>query len=258
MLRAGAAGGKLELRIDEPTRKPIAELASLLQNVPAARLFDEMLKMLFSGQAYQCVRMLRQEGLHQGIFPLLDVIAEESAGADFIRLALENTDRRIREDKPVSVGFLLATLLWGQVQREWTRRMDFGDKSRFRRCLTPWPPPSASRTTNWPFRAALPPPCGKSGRCNRALTTATAAALSPAGTAALSRRLRLPGAARGGGRSAAGAGGLVDGVSGGRRSPAPGADLPPPATAARRTGAKKRRRRKKKPNGQGQPMDDGE
>ena len=128
MLRAVRLAAKLGLRIDEPTRKPIAELASLLQNVPAARLFDEMLKMLFSGHAYDCVQMLRQEGLHQGIFPLLDMIAESSSGASFVQLALENTDRRIREDKPVSVGFLLATLLWNQVQREWTRRMDLGDK----------------------------------------------------------------------------------------------------------------------------------
>ncbi|MEN9986189.1 MAG: hypothetical protein RI925_1691, partial [Pseudomonadota bacterium] len=128
MLRAVRLAAKLGLRIDEPTRKPIAELAPLLQNVPAARLFDEMLKMLFSGHAYDCVQMLRQEGLHQGIFPLLDMIAESSSGASFVQLALENTDRRIREDKPVSVGFLLATLLWNQVQREWTRRMDLGDK----------------------------------------------------------------------------------------------------------------------------------
>ena len=94
MLRAVRLAAKLGLRIDEPTRKPIAELAPLLQNVPAARLFDEMLKMLFSGHAYDCVQMLRQEGLHQGIFPLLDMIAESSSGASFVQLALENSSEK--------------------------------------------------------------------------------------------------------------------------------------------------------------------
>ncbi len=258
MLRAVRLAAKLELRIDEPTRKPIAELASLLQNVPAARLFDEMLKMLFSGQAYQCVRMLRQEGLHQGIFPLLDVIAEESAGADFIRLALENTDRRIREDKPVSVGFLLATLLWGQVQREWTRRMDFGDKPipalfdamaaaeriqddqlaiprRFATTMREiWAlqPRFDNRDGSRPYRL-LEQPRFRAGYDFLALRAAVGEApqaLVDWWTAFQegdeAQRQALIAAARHSGEA--------------------------------RTGAKKRRRRKKKPNGQGQPMDDGE
>src|SRR5574343_341472 len=119
MLRAVRLAAKLELRIDEPTRKPIAELASLLQNVPAARLFDEMLKMLFSGHAWECLSQLRQQGLHHGFFPLLDVIMEQPLGEKFVMLALDSTDQRIRADKPVAVGFLFASLLWHEVLAAW-------------------------------------------------------------------------------------------------------------------------------------------
>lgn len=119
MLRAARLAAKLGLEIEDNTRAPIASLASLLQNVPAARLFDEMLKLLFSGHAWECLSQLRQQGLHHGFFPLLDVIMEQPLGEKFVMLALDSTDQRIRADKPVSVGFLFASLLWHEVLAAW-------------------------------------------------------------------------------------------------------------------------------------------
>src|SRR5258705_88081 len=49
MLRAVRFAAKLGFEIDPATRAPIARLAKLIENVPAARLFDEMLKLLMSG-----------------------------------------------------------------------------------------------------------------------------------------------------------------------------------------------------------------
>ncbi|MBV8465325.1 MAG: polynucleotide adenylyltransferase PcnB [Burkholderiales bacterium] len=129
MLRAVRLAAKLGLEIDGATRKPIHELAPLLQNVPAARLFDEMLKMLFSGQSWACLMQLRSEGLHHGFFPLLDKMMKAPSGETFLRLALENTDRRIREDKPVSAGYVFAALLWLEVLDNWARRKDKGEKA---------------------------------------------------------------------------------------------------------------------------------
>jgi poly(A) polymerase len=43
-------------------------------------------------------------------------VLDEPDGARFVELALSNTDRRIAEDKPISPGFLFATLLWHQVR----------------------------------------------------------------------------------------------------------------------------------------------
>ena len=119
MLRAVRLAAKLGLAIDPAASQPIRDMAILLENVPAARLFDEMLKLLFSGYAVKCLKQLREEGLHHGLLPLLDVILEQPLGERFVMLALENTDRRVREGKPTSPSFLFATLLWHEVLSKW-------------------------------------------------------------------------------------------------------------------------------------------
>ncbi len=119
MLRAVRLAAKLGLVIDPAASRPIREMGELLENVPPSRLFDEMLKLLTSGHAVKCVQQLRAEGLHHGLLPLLDVILEQPMGERFVMLALESTDRRVREGKPISPGFLFATLLWHEVLGKW-------------------------------------------------------------------------------------------------------------------------------------------
>ncbi|MGH8672665.1 MAG: polynucleotide adenylyltransferase PcnB [Burkholderiales bacterium] len=117
MLRVVRLAAKLDFAIDSKTRAPIAKLADLLRQVPVARLFDEMLKLLLSGHALQSVQRLRAEGLHHGLLPLLDVVLEQPTGQRFVAAALQNTDTRVLEDKPVSPGFLFAALLWEKVRQ---------------------------------------------------------------------------------------------------------------------------------------------
>jgi poly(A) polymerase len=119
MLRAARFAAKLDFHIDPATRAPVAELASLLDNVPRARIFDEAVKLLMSGHALRGVHQLRAEGLHHGMLPLLDTILDDPQGKRFIEAGLHNTDQRILEDKPASPGFLFACLLWPQVLRQW-------------------------------------------------------------------------------------------------------------------------------------------
>ncbi|MDR3212924.1 MAG: polynucleotide adenylyltransferase PcnB [Azoarcus sp.] len=126
MLRAVRLAAKLGLVIDPAARAPIRDMAVLLENVPTARLFDEMLKLLMSGNAVRCIGQLREEGLHHGLLPLLDVILDQPVGERFIWLALENTDERVRTDKPVSPGFLFAALLWPEVTRKWKEHQAAG------------------------------------------------------------------------------------------------------------------------------------
>ena len=129
MLRAVRLAAKLDLRLDPLVQAPIREMAGLIENVPAARLFDEMLKLLFSGHAVECVRRLREDGLHHGLLPLLDVILEQPLGEKFVMLALADTDRRVREGKRTSPGFLFATLLWHEVLANWETRKKNGETS---------------------------------------------------------------------------------------------------------------------------------
>lgn len=119
MLRVARFAAKLDFSIDAATRAPIAVMAPLINNVPAARVFDETLKLLMSGHALACLQQLRAQGLHHGLLPLLDVVLEQPLGEKFVTLALANTDTRIKQGKPVSPGFLFASLLWHQVLEKW-------------------------------------------------------------------------------------------------------------------------------------------
>jgi poly(A) polymerase len=129
MLRAVRLAAARGLEIDARSRKPIRQLADLLQNVPAPRLLDEMLKLLFSGHSAPAVTRLRKEGLHHGLLPLLDVILEQPLGERFVMLALRRTDERVLAGEPVSPGYLFAALLWHEVLAEWRAREARGMKS---------------------------------------------------------------------------------------------------------------------------------
>lgn len=128
MLRAVRLAAKLNMQLDPATAAPIGDLAPLLQNVPPARLFDEMLKLLLSGHALTCVIDLRARGLHHGLLPMLDIILEQPLGERFISLALKSTDQRIQQNKPVSPGFLFASLLWHEILTAWKRHQASGEK----------------------------------------------------------------------------------------------------------------------------------
>ncbi|MBS0321259.1 MAG: polynucleotide adenylyltransferase PcnB [Proteobacteria bacterium] len=128
MLRAVRLAAKLSLAIEPKTAAPIAKLAPLIQNVPPARLFDEMQKLLLSGHAAETLKSLRAHGLAHGLLPLLDVILEQPLGTRFIDAALANTDARVRADKGVSPAFLFATLLWHEVLVTWNARKAKGEK----------------------------------------------------------------------------------------------------------------------------------
>jgi poly(A) polymerase len=127
MLRAARFAAKLGFEIDRATQAPVARLADLLQNVPRARLMDEMLKVLMSGHALDGVHKLREEGLHRGLLPLLDDLLEDEAGARFINAALSDTDARVREDRSASPAFLFAALLWPRVNSLWRERVEQGE-----------------------------------------------------------------------------------------------------------------------------------
>jgi poly(A) polymerase len=127
MLRVVRFAAKLNFDIEPATYAPIAELADLLRNVPASRLFDEMLKLLMSGSAMACLKGLREAGLHHGVFPLLDAILEHERGEPFLTEALARTDKRVKEGKPLSPGFLFACLLWHLVLESWEEKLEQGE-----------------------------------------------------------------------------------------------------------------------------------
>ena len=131
LLRVARFAAKLGFDIERGTLEPIARLAPLLANVPGSRLFDEMVKLLQTGHAIASLEVLQRHGLVTGVFPILEAALSGSATdpvrARFIRLALEDTDRRVGEDRPVAPSFMLACLLWHDVQSRWQALRESGE-----------------------------------------------------------------------------------------------------------------------------------
>jgi len=122
MLRAARFAAKLGFTLHPATAAPIAELADLLDAIPPARLFDEVLKLFLSGHAVQSLTWLRRYGLFARLFPQVEErLATQAPGAGerLIIAALTNTDERVAEGKSVTPAFLFAALLWPQLEAEW-------------------------------------------------------------------------------------------------------------------------------------------
>ena len=108
-------------KIEPKTAKPLTEMLSLLHDVPQSRMFDEMLKFLQTGHGIASIQTLRELGLAKGIYPLLDVIVAR-ADEPMINTALIDTDKRIAADKGVSPSYLLACVLWRDVNELWAKK----------------------------------------------------------------------------------------------------------------------------------------
>jgi poly(A) polymerase len=120
LLRAVRFAGKLGFRIEPATEAPLRTLAPLLESVPPARLFEEVLKLFLAGQARPSYELLRRYGLFGRLFPAVDALLDSEAGEPYRLLlleALENTDQRVASDEPVTAVFLFSVLLWGPVRR---------------------------------------------------------------------------------------------------------------------------------------------
>jgi poly(A) polymerase len=131
IIRVVRFAAKLDFEIEAATRKPIKKMSALLANVPPSRLFDEMVKLLQTGHALASIAQLRKQGLDRGVFPVLDAVlaakGPNAARDEFVRLALQDTDRRVNEGRPVAPSFMLACLLWHEVLDRWNALKSAGE-----------------------------------------------------------------------------------------------------------------------------------
>ena len=121
MLRAIRFAAKLDFEIEAETAAPIKEMAHLLDHIPPARLFEEVLKLLGSGNGVATYELLREYGLFRYLFPETDELLRSKWNKPdldpekFILQGLINTDKRIAEGKTTAPYFLYAFLLWPKV-----------------------------------------------------------------------------------------------------------------------------------------------
>lgn len=115
MLRAIRFAVKLDFDIEEDTAAPIEEMSTLLRDIPSARLFEESLKLLQSGQGLETYHLLREYNLFQQLFPTISEHFTEDYSShteQMLDLVLDSTDMRIEEGKRINPAFMFAAMLW--------------------------------------------------------------------------------------------------------------------------------------------------
>lgn len=116
----------LGFTIDAQTSEPIKKSLPLLKNIPPSRMFDEMVKLLQTGHAQESIQALRRQEM-LGVFPMLDGLIKDEKKHPLAWLALEDTDDRVAQGKSVVPSFMLATLLWPDVQKFWVKLVASGE-----------------------------------------------------------------------------------------------------------------------------------
>jgi len=122
ILRALRLAAKLNFKLAPETEAPLRSCAALLDSIPAARLFDEFLKLFFAGHGEPTYELLQQYGVFSTLFPQTGKALRQDPSGRFDRLlrkACASTDARINEDKSVTPAFLLAVMLWPAVQQRY-------------------------------------------------------------------------------------------------------------------------------------------
>lgn len=121
LLRAVRFAAKLGFRLDPATEAPLPRLGHLLEKIPPARLFDEILKLFLGGSAIQTFELLRHYRLFGWLFPATERCLnhqQQHYPKTLLVRALANTDSRLAEDRPVNPAFLFAALLWEPLREQ--------------------------------------------------------------------------------------------------------------------------------------------
>lgn len=113
MLRAIRFSAKLHFDLAPETAEPLQRLSPLIRHVSSSRLFDEMTKLYQCGQAEGVQGLLLKHGLFAQLFEQTHALLNSEYPVNaFIGIGLENTDTRIRDNKPITPAFVYAVILW--------------------------------------------------------------------------------------------------------------------------------------------------
>ncbi len=134
MLRAIRFAVKTGFNIEKNTKTPLFSYSHLLKNVPKARLFEEICKLLSSGQSVAAFAKLEHYQMLAYLLPLTDEHINNTKqqldqdtilyNRRFIESMLANTDERIANGRPVTPAFFLAVLLWPTLQQHMQALLD--------------------------------------------------------------------------------------------------------------------------------------
>ena len=105
MIRAIRFKVKLSASIEPVLSKSILKNAHLLENIPPARLYEEVIKLFHNEKSTEVLDELSK-------YDLLRYLFSQTQDDSFIKASLENTSKRIKSGSSVTPAFLFAVFLW--------------------------------------------------------------------------------------------------------------------------------------------------
>ena len=107
-LRAMRFATKLNFKIDGKVKKAIYKKGDLLDGISNARLFDEFCKIFLNGYGYENFKKLESYGVAKYLLNLEKKYSENKVYTE----SFKNTDKRYKDGRSITPGFLLAAILW--------------------------------------------------------------------------------------------------------------------------------------------------
>lgn len=129
-LRAIRFSNKLQFKIDSKIKDAIYKQGHLLSHISNARLFDEFCKIFLNGIAEKNFKKLESYGLNQ--YLILTNPNDTIFSSELIKEALRNTDKRFRENKSITPGFLIAAMLWPELIKRASKNDEINLRKFFR------------------------------------------------------------------------------------------------------------------------------
>ena len=105
MIRAVRFKAKLKATINLNLNKSILNNAHLIQNIPPARLYEEVIKLFHNEKSLDVFRELSNLGILKYLF-------SQTQEDSFVSASLNNTSERIKTGSSVTPAFLFAVFLW--------------------------------------------------------------------------------------------------------------------------------------------------
>ena len=106
----------LDLKCEESLKSNISKFAHLLEGVPSARRYEEVLKLFLTGSAVKVLNQLISYDVLRYLLPgAAKSLKDKESGHQslkFINLSLNNSDERVKNDLPLTPAFLFSVLLW--------------------------------------------------------------------------------------------------------------------------------------------------
>ena len=108
----------LNLKLKKSMKKDLINFAHLLQEIPPARKYEEILKLFLTGNAKNTFITLLELNILKFLLPITAKQCSNDKNQFFILNALSNSDLRIKKGLPLTPAFLFSVLLWpGLIER---------------------------------------------------------------------------------------------------------------------------------------------